>query len=82
MSNSISEIKTFIVENIAKTLNISPDKIQTSEPFDRYGIDSISAVGMVGKLEDYLDTDLPSSLLWEYNNIDSLTDYLIKISEN
>ncbi|MBN2165865.1 MAG: acyl carrier protein [Marinilabiliaceae bacterium] len=76
MSSKNSDIKDFIVNNIAKLLDVTPDKVQTNEPFDRFGIDSISAVRMVGVLEDYLDTDLPSTLLWDYNNIDDLVEYL------
>lgn len=77
--NKLKEIESYISNKIAQILHVSENQIDCSQPFETYGIDSITAVRMVGELEDYLDVDLPSSLLWEYNNIEKLSKYLITL---
>lgn len=78
MSKSISssEIIDFLKLELSKFLSTPPEKIDIETPFEKYGLDSAKAVLMVGKLEDLLDVELPSTLLWDYNNIKSLSEHL------
>jgi acyl carrier protein len=75
-------IEEFIKKELAKLLSISTDSIDIETPFDKFGLESAKSILMVGKLEDYLDVDLPSRLLWDYNNIKSLSVYLQELFEN
>ncbi len=76
----VRDIENFIRKKIADALKINPDKVDISTSFESYGIDSITAVRMVGELEEFLDIELPATLLWEYNNIQKLSKYLISLS--
>lgn len=78
MSKSISspEIIDFLKQELSKFLSSKPEAIDIEIPFEKYGLDSAKAVLMVGKLEDLLDVELPSTLLWDYNNIKSLSEHL------
>ncbi len=73
---SSSEIIDFLKLELSKFLSTLPEKIDIETPFEKYGLDSAKAVLMVGKLEDLLDVELPSTLLWDYNNIKSLSEHL------
>lgn len=73
---SSSEIIDFLRQELSKFLSTPPEKIDIETPFEKYGLDSAKAVLMVGKLEDLLDVELPSTLLWDYNNIKSLSEHL------
>ncbi|HEX3007217.1 MAG TPA: acyl carrier protein, partial [Bacteroidales bacterium] len=59
-----------------KFLSSPIESIDIETPFEKYGLDSAKAVLMVGKLEDLLDVELPSTLLWDYNNIKALSEHL------
>ena len=77
-----AEIKTWIVDYIADLLEVEPNKIDATIPFDRYGLDSSAAVGLAGDLEDWLDEELDPTMLYDYPTIESLTDYLVETLSN
>jgi acyl carrier protein len=78
----LKNIEEFISSKIAGAMEINPEKIDVTVPFEAYGIDSITAVRMVGELEDLLDVELPTSLLWEYDNIQKLSQHLVSLENN
>lgn len=73
-----NDLIVFMQQELAKYLFISPETIDINTPFDKFGIDSAKAILIVGKLEDYLDVELPSKLLWDYNTIGALSSHLHK----
>lgn len=70
-------IQNWLVAKIAQSLSIAPDTINVRETLTRYGLDSIDAVTMVGDLEDWLGTELPDTLLWDYPTIEKAAQYLV-----
>jgi len=73
---SSESIIDFIKKELAVFLIVPADSINVDTAFDQFGLDSAKAILMVGKLEDLLDVELPSTLLWDYNTIKSLADHL------
>lgn len=71
-----SEIQAWIVDYVAELLEVEPDKIDVKVPFDRYGLDSSAVVVMSGDLEEWLETDLDPTLVYDYPTIKSLAKYL------
>lgn len=71
-----AEIIDFLKKELSKFLSSQAEAIDINTPFEKYGLDSAKAVLMVGKLEDLLDVELPSTLLWDYNNIKALAEHL------
>ena len=78
-NTELKSLEYYISNKIAKILKVDPEEIDLEKAFADYGIDSITAIRMVGELEDYLDIELPSSLLWEYNSVRKLSEYLISL---
>lgn len=74
---SVSELQTWMVTYVAHLLDIHPDLVDTTLPFDRYGLDSSAAVGMTGDLEDWLGIELDPTLLYDYPTIAALAQHLI-----
>jgi acyl carrier protein len=70
------EIQAWIVAYLAELLEIDPDEINTTISFDRYGLDSSVAVGLTGDLEDWMETKLDPTLLYDYPTIESLAQHL------
>ena len=72
----IRSIQDWLVAKLAELLETVPSAIDTSEPFARYGLESIDVVGLSGELEGWLKRELPPTLLYDYPNIKSLAHYL------
>jgi acyl carrier protein len=70
------EIVTWCKEYIARTLDISVDKVDANAEFDALGFDSAAAVALVVDVGTWLDRDLEPSALFEYPTIASFADYL------
>jgi acyl carrier protein len=64
------------VDKVAEALCVSPEEIDESEPFARYGLGSLEAVSIAGDLEDWLGRDLPATLLYDYPTIEALAHQL------
>jgi acyl carrier protein len=73
---SIAEIQSWVVSYLADWLEVDPDEIDVSIPFDRYGLDSSAAVGMTGDLEDWLGREIDPTVLYDYPTIRGLAQHL------
>jgi acyl carrier protein len=69
-------IQTWIVSYLAEMLEIEPDEVDVTIPFDQYGLDSAVAVGMTGDMEDWLERKLDPTLLYDYPTIEALSQHL------
>jgi acyl carrier protein len=71
-----AEIQDWIVSYLADLLEVDEDEIDVTIPFDRYGLDSSAAVGMTGDLEDWLETEIDPTLLYDYPTVEALVKHL------
>ena len=77
-ASPVQAIQQWLVSQLADVLSIDPSTIEVPQPLTRYGLDSIDAVTLVGDLEDWLDLELPSTLLWDYPTIEKASTYLVQ----
>lgn len=75
------EIQVWIVSYLARLLEIDPDEVDVTITFDQYGLDSSTAIGMTGELEDWMGKQLDPTLLYDYPTIKSLALALAKESK-
>lgn len=73
---SRAEIQAWIVSYLAQLLEIDPDEVYVTIPFDQYGLDSSAAVGMTGDLEDWMGRKIDPTLLYDYPTIEALAQHL------
>lgn len=66
----------WLVNRLAQMMQIKKESIDITEPFAIYGMDSLKAVQLSGDLEELLQKELPSTLVYDYPNIRSLAQYL------
>lgn len=71
-----NNLKEWLVNRISELMQIKKESIDTGEPFAVYGMDSLKAVQLSGDLEMLLDKELPATLVYDYPNINSLSDFL------
>ncbi len=67
----------FIKTILSKEMRIPADRLDTNDPLEKYGIDSIMIVGLIRELEKEFGS-LPKTLFFEYQNIYQLSGYFIE----
>ena len=76
-----AEIETWLVSYLAELLEIEPDEVDGSIPFDRYGLDSSATISMTADLEEWLSFELEPMLFYDYPTIERLSQHLAQESE-
>ncbi|MDV3347374.1 SDR family NAD(P)-dependent oxidoreductase [Leptothoe sp. LEGE 181152] len=71
-----SQIHQWLVTQLAQHLNLEPGQISGDRPLAEYGLNSATAVGVSGELQDWLQRPLPVTLLYDYPTIAALSEYL------
>jgi acyl carrier protein len=75
-SKSATEIQAWIVAYLAELLGVDSDELDVKIPFDRYGLDSVAAIGMTGELENWLGCPIDPTLIYDYPTIESFAQHL------
>ncbi len=73
---STEEIKAWLTNYLADILEIKAEEVSTKINFDDYGLDSALAIGLTGDLEQYLEKKINPTVIYNYTNIESLSNYL------
>ncbi|MEM8672983.1 MAG: aminotransferase class I/II-fold pyridoxal phosphate-dependent enzyme [Cyanobacteria bacterium P01_G01_bin.67] len=76
ITSKAEAIQGWLIDKFAEVLEIEPNQIDVSQDFEEYGLESAEAINLSGDLEDYLGCRLPPTLLWDYQNIEALAQYL------
>jgi acyl carrier protein len=70
---SHAEIENFLRNYIAEITGVPPERISATATFDRLGVDSASAVALVGDIEDWLGAEIDPTLPYEHPTIERLS---------
>ena len=73
---STAEIQDWLASYVGELLDIKPDQVDVTIPFERYGLDSSVVAGLTGDLEDWLGYELDPTLIYDYPTISMLSKYL------
>jgi acyl carrier protein len=71
-----AEVQDWLVSYLANLLEIDLDEVDVTVSFDRYGLDSATAIGMTGNLEEWLGYELDPTLIYDYPTIEALAENL------
>ena len=71
-----AEVLTWLTLKFADWLEVSVEELDPQRPISSYGLDSISAVTLSVQLEEELDIELDTAVLWERPTLDSLAEHL------
>ncbi|MEO1053029.1 MAG: acyl carrier protein [Bacteroidota bacterium] len=82
MSFSKDEIQQFIIDQVAEDTGINKSELDPDLEFINFGIDSIHAIRLLDKLEDWLDITLSPIYFWEYPTISLLSQFLAEQHPN
>lgn len=71
-----TEIQSWMIDYLAELLEIEPEKIDPTIPFDRYGLESADAYAMTGDLESWLNQEIDATAIYDYPTIEALAEHL------
>ena len=77
-ARSKDSITEWLVQWIARELGLPPVEIETDKSLLNYSLSSVTAMMLVGDLEEWLSLTLPPTLVWDYPSIDAIADYLVE----
>ena len=70
------EIQEWIVQYLAGVLERPPEEIDVTVPVDDFALDSATAIGMTGELEDWLGQSVDPTLVYDYPTIEKFSQCL------
>lgn len=73
---STNSIKSWLVKWMSKELFLPESQIYTSNSLLEYNLNSMTAMMLVGDLEEWLKIEIIPTLVWDYPSIDALAQYL------
>lgn len=69
-------LQAWLAHDLSQRLNLPVADIDIQEPFARYGLDSIGAVGLSAELENWLQRRIDPTVAYDYPSIASLAKHL------
>jgi len=63
---------------LAKSAELTVDKIDPAKPVASYGLDSLMAYELRCRIEENYGLSVPNGLLWDYPTLNAVADYLTK----
>ncbi|MBI4208463.1 MAG: acyl carrier protein [Deltaproteobacteria bacterium] len=76
------EMQKELIPKFAEELGLEERGIDIKKDFNEYGLSSVTAVGLVGELEELLRQELSPTLILEHPTIESLAQYLTDKANN
>jgi acyl carrier protein len=74
---SIDSIRGWLIGWMANELNLEAREIEPDGAFLSYGMDSMSAMMLVGDLEGLIGKRLPPTLAWDYPTVNALAQHVV-----
>lgn len=78
-SISAQSIQEWLVNHIADSIELDPTSLDVKADFTDYGLNSAEMVNVSGELETYLGRTLDPTMVLDYPNISTLSEYLANL---
>lgn len=69
-------IEEWLIAWIAREIGMPPTELETGKSLLNYSLSSVTAMMLVGDLEEWLGLTLPPTLVWDYPSIAAIAEYL------
>jgi len=73
---SRADIGAWIGAELARALKADPLSIDVTAPLYMLGVDSLTAITLTGLLAEWLQRDIPVTLMWDHGSIDAIAQAL------
>jgi acyl carrier protein len=79
---TVTDVQAWLVSYLSQLLEINPDEINATTDFDRYGLDSSSAIGLTSDFGNWLGFELDPTLTYDYPTIETLARHVVELSNS
>jgi acyl carrier protein len=69
-------ISARIRDYVAEILQVKPEEVAIDRDVGALGLSSVSLVGLVGELEDWLNVEISPAVLYDHPSIEKVSAYL------
>ena len=73
-----ADIQEWLVSYLTVSLEIEPENVDRTIPFEHYGLDSLKALALTGDLEDWLGYEVDPTLMYDSHTIETLAKHLVE----
>ncbi len=70
-------IESWLIDWIAREIGLPPAEVDTGKSLLNYSLSSVTAMMLVGDLEEWLGLTLPPTLVWDYPSIAEIAGFLV-----
>ncbi len=70
------DIQAFLAEKLALVLRTTPDQINIHDDLATYGLDSLDAMVIMGKLSERCGVEIDFDILWDYPSIAAVSEFV------
>ncbi len=70
--------RSWMVRRVAKELGSPEHEIDPNAGLMTLGVDSLALIGLAGELAELVNRELPAEILWEYETITAIADFLAR----
>lgn len=77
-----ARLRAWLVDAVAAACGLDRSDVDVERPVREYGLTSRDSIRLVSDLEDLLDVELPTTLVWQHATIASLLDGLLAQPED
>ncbi|XXY19857.1 SDR family NAD(P)-dependent oxidoreductase [Sorangium sp. So ce216] len=78
IAHTADAVRTWLISELAKRARVDERAVDVRERFNRYGLDSMGAAGLLADLASMLGRPVAPTLVWDHPTIESLTRYLVE----
>lgn len=71
--SGLSQVQKIIIDNIHRLLKVQTEDVEMDIPFFEFGIDSITGVNLVNELNKIWDSELETTVLFDYSTVKKLS---------
>ncbi|MGH3805167.1 MAG: acyl carrier protein [Pseudonocardiaceae bacterium] len=75
-------LRDWLIERVAHYLRVDPADIDTTQPLEALGIQSLYALSLSGDIEDHYDVTLDPTFTWDNPTIDGIVATLLAQSRH
>jgi len=73
---TVAEIQDWFVDTLSRLTQAPPEEIDVTVPFENFALDSVTAVGLTGELEEWLGRNVDPMAVYDYPTIEALAKHL------
>lgn len=79
MKANQQQIQTWMIDYLAKLLMLDRARIDVTDTFESYGLDSAAMVGMTGDLSDWVGIEIDPVIAYDHPTIDALSAQVVAL---